>query len=70
MIIKLRANETPDAAFRRILKEWLALGVNKKFEELRYRIPEGLVLRQKRMKIYKTKRRRAAVRRKLRNKTV
>lgn len=70
MIIKLRSNETPDAAFRRILKEWLALGVNKKFEELRYRIPKGLVLRKKRMEIYKTKRRRAKVKRKLRNKKV
>ncbi|GIW57534.1 MAG: hypothetical protein KatS3mg083_479 [Candidatus Dojkabacteria bacterium] len=62
--------ESIDSAYRRFIREMIVNGTFKELEKARYHVGEGEIERAKRRKIYKTKRKRAAARRKLKYKLV
>lgn len=66
-MVVLTATESIDSAFRRLIREMISNGIFKHIEDNRFRIPEGQIKREKKRAYYKTKRKRAAARRKNRN---
>ena len=67
-MVTLSAGESVDAAYRRFIKELVVNGTFKEFEKARYHIGEGQLKSDQRRQFYKTKRKRAQARRKMRNK--
>ncbi len=69
-MVVLAQGESVESAYRRFIKELIVNGTFKELEKNRYHIKNGKLESDKRRQIYKTKRKRAAARRKLRNKKV
>jgi ribosomal protein S21 len=67
-MITLAPGESLDAAYRRYIRELIVNGTFKELEKVRFRVNSGQLESDKRRKLYKTKRKRAAARRKNRNK--
>lgn len=61
-------NEPIEVAFKRLYREMLYNGVIAEIEKNRFYVGKGQILREKRRKIYKTKKRRARLRRLLQHK--
>jgi ribosomal protein S21 len=70
MAVVVAQGESIDSAYRRFIKELIVNGTFKELEKNRYHIPEGNVARDIRRQMYKTKRKRAQARRKVRHKRV
>lgn len=67
-MVVVSPNEPIEVAFKRLYREMLYNGVIAEIEKNRFYVGKGQILREKRRKIYKTKRRRAKARRLLQNK--
>jgi ribosomal protein S21 len=64
-MIVVAPGESIDSAYRRFIKELIVNGTFKELEKARYHIGEGKLESDKRRQVYKTKRKRAAARRKV-----
>lgn len=64
-MIVLAPGESIDSAYRRLIKELVVNGTFKEYEKMKYHVRKGQLEADKRRQMYKTKRKRAAARRKL-----
>lgn len=69
-MVVVAQNEPIEVAFKRLYREMQYNGIIEEIEKNRYYVGKGAILRDKRRKIYKTKKRRARARRLLANKHV
>lgn len=70
MAVILAPGESVDAAYRRYIREMVMNGTFKDIEKTRYHVGDGQQKRDQRRQAFKTKRKRAAARRKNKNKRV
>jgi ribosomal protein S21 len=69
-VVGVAPGDSIDSAYRRFIRDMMAHGTFWELERARYYVSKGEIERAKRRKIYKTKRKRARARRKLRGKQV
>jgi len=67
-MVVVSQGESIDSAYRRFIKELVVNGTFKEFEKVRYHVRQGVLESDKRRALYKTKRKRAQARRKMKNK--
>lgn len=63
-MVNIAPGESIDAAYRRFVREMILNGTFKELEKARFYVGKGQLERDKRRQKYKTKRKRAAARRK------